>query len=678
MAESVWPTALPVPLLEDCSYSSQPNTIRSQMEAGVAKVRRRFTMTPEDVTFSLYLDRAQIQVLDEFIQDELRDVLAFHWRDFRRPNDGRTAVYRFKSRPKYVPVTPTLWKTTLDLELIAKPAQGRFDLTDELGRVLVLDDGTGIQTGSEGFAAQAAVRVAPAMQGGPVLSGAGTVGAALTVDPGVWTGTPEPVITLQWQVLAAGVWRALAGETAATYTPSDAGTYRCAVTADNLAGRTTVETAALDVTVPTEAPANADAPSISGNTAQGATLTCTPGVWTGLPAPTLAYQWQRYFGTGFIDIPGATAAVYATAHDGDHRCVVTASNGVGSPAVAVSNVLNIGTTQVSPTVQTAPKISGNAFAGSSVYCLPGQWSGTAPIAYRYQWQLQDAETLAWSDIAGATAAVYATPAAGAYRCMVSADNAGGTNSEPSNRMTVSAPGAVQAPALDFPPQVIGAPTVGATLTATRGVWFANPEPTYAWLWQKWDGAAWQTAPGTATAQDYVPSGNGDYRVRVTATNGQGSATGTSPTVTVTGGAVGAGTYTQLRIVIDATQGAPTPMVGTLAFRATVGGANLGGAMSASSEAGAQSTAAMVQDADADTFWQPAIAQGAAPWIAQTLGSASAVGQVVLTFPAVEAQFADAAIRSFRVQGFDGAQWTTLKTITDEAPWAPGETRTYTV
>src|SRR5207302_8470029 len=44
---------------------------------------------------------------------------------------------------------------------------------------------------------------------------------------------------------------------------------------------------------PPVAPANTAAPTVSGVAQQGQTLTANPGTWTGNPAPTFSYQWQR-------------------------------------------------------------------------------------------------------------------------------------------------------------------------------------------------------------------------------------------------------------------------------------------------------------------------------------------------------------------------------------------------
>lgn len=87
------------------------------MDAGPAKVRRRFTAVTEDVTFTLELeDATQAQTLRQFVAAELKDVLPFNWIDFRNP--PTTATYRFKRRPKITPLTAGGWQAVLELELL--------------------------------------------------------------------------------------------------------------------------------------------------------------------------------------------------------------------------------------------------------------------------------------------------------------------------------------------------------------------------------------------------------------------------------------------------------------------------------------------------------------------------------------------------------------------------------
>lgn len=92
-----------------------------------------------------------------------------------------------------------------------------------------------------------------------------------------------------------------------------------------------------------QGPSNTVAPVASGNAAEGQTLSCTTGTWSGDTPITYAYQWQSdSSGDGnFSNISGATSSGYIlTASEvGDKvRCNVTATNSAGN-ATAASNAL---------------------------------------------------------------------------------------------------------------------------------------------------------------------------------------------------------------------------------------------------------------------------------------------------------------------------------------------------
>jgi hypothetical protein len=84
-------------------------------------------------------------------------------------------------------------------------------------------------------------------------------------------------------------------------------------------------------------PVNTIAPVISGNTVASSTLTSTSGTWTGVPTPTLTYQWYR----GITLIAGQVSITYVTQFVDIGQaitCKVTGTNAGGS-AVATSNII---------------------------------------------------------------------------------------------------------------------------------------------------------------------------------------------------------------------------------------------------------------------------------------------------------------------------------------------------
>ena len=122
------------------------------------------------------------------------------------------------------------------------------------------------------------------------------VGESLTCSSGIWSAWPAPTFTYRWiRDRGLGGEAVIESATASTYTvePVDQlHTLACLVTATNSAG--SAEAASSNnIAVRGSKPQNSAPPNITGSPAVGATLTCQPGTWTGLPAPTYAYRWLR-------------------------------------------------------------------------------------------------------------------------------------------------------------------------------------------------------------------------------------------------------------------------------------------------------------------------------------------------------------------------------------------------
>lgn len=197
------------------------------------------------------------------------------------------------------------------------------------------------------------------------------------------------------------------------------------------------------------APANTVAPAISGTPRDGSTLAASTGTWTGTTPISYGYQWQRCDGGGTCTNVGTGAATYTLgpADVGSTvRVVVTATNSVGSAAATSGGVA---VTAAAPVNTAAPTVAGNPQTGSTLSAAPGTWTGTAPIAYAYQWQRCDGGGAACSAIAGATTSSYTLVSADAgatLRVVVTASNAGGNSTATSSATsTITAPGAANGP-----------------------------------------------------------------------------------------------------------------------------------------------------------------------------------------------------------------------------------------
>lgn len=178
----------------------------------------------------------------------------------------------------------------------------------------------------------------------PSVSGSIVEGDVLAANVGVWEGTTPITYTYQWFRYDGATNTDIPGETAATYTTVSADIAKrlgVRVTATNPIGTTSLDSSTVGPITPAGSlPVNTSAPVISGTVALGRPLTATPGVWTGTPTPTLAYQWYR----GSTAISGATGGTYTVqgediAHEVTVR--VTATNTAGSASATSNSLANV-------------------------------------------------------------------------------------------------------------------------------------------------------------------------------------------------------------------------------------------------------------------------------------------------------------------------------------------------
>jgi len=94
MANITWPNLLPTTLLIDgLSKQPQGNVIRTTMDAGPKKARRRYTARTVKFSGKQIFDGAELAVFEQFYQNVLADgVLRFNFTD---PTTLETGEFRF-------------------------------------------------------------------------------------------------------------------------------------------------------------------------------------------------------------------------------------------------------------------------------------------------------------------------------------------------------------------------------------------------------------------------------------------------------------------------------------------------------------------------------------------------------------------------------------------------------
>jgi hypothetical protein len=187
--------------------------------------------------------------------------------------------------------------------------------------------------------------------------------------------------------------------------------------------------------------------------------------------------------------------------------------------------------------------------GSSLQGNKGNWSGTDPITYAYQWLRCNADAEACKAIGGATQTSYTVTKADVgytLRFRVNAKNADGKAQATSNA-TAQIQGKAGAPQATSPPVITGTPTVGQTLNASNGNWNGTKPITYVITWERCNTAVTECTDVGHSGPSYRLV-NGDagnrMRVQVTASNSDGKSSATSvPTTLVqpqSGGGGGGG------------------------------------------------------------------------------------------------------------------------------------------
>lgn len=568
---------------------------------------------------------------------------------------------------------------------------------------------------------------APSFSTQPTISGGTTTGSTLTLDQGTWTGNPVPTAAQQWQKfdVPSGVWGDLVGETALTYVANVDGEYRAKVTLTNSQG-TAVEVTVSIVVGAAVAPALLESPQIGGNAYVGSMLYVIPGTWTDTDSYT--YQWQTQNTSTLVwsNISAATGTSHDTTVVAPHRCLVYGKNTV-STVEGISDTLNVadlptGTTTVTHysssfdtddgwTLPIGTSISGGAlnFDNTTENVTASRSMPTSLPAGTYTVEssilagdsadgaTKGNVTVYLNSLADSTGEVTRTDVLGTFTDTITTASALSTMGIRVTRQDLTMNIKVghiivrgegisvinQAPTLDYAPQLRGIAETGQILYSTHGVWFGNPEMTYAVQWYKYNTStlAWD-AISAATSFTYTPTEPGDYRTTVTVTNSEGVGSANSASITVTGESAGGGTpapapgtYNQYRVVVTETWGAPTVSLAEVQIHAAPGQSPLTpSSVFASTES---MPAANAFDVVHATWWNSSIGD-ATPHIGGVLDTASAIGELHLVYPNIEPEYYEEAPRSFRLEGWDGTQWQPLLVVEGAPRWTPGETRTYTV
>jgi hypothetical protein len=376
----------------------------------------------------------------------------------------------------------------------------------------------------------------------PVISGDAKVGQKLTVSEGGWRVFPPAAFGYLWEsCVKTSCGSAEGPDKAVSYriTPKQLGdTLRAKVTASNTLGEGSA-TSAATAKVVAGPPVNVTPPTIRGEAREGQKLEANEGTWAGSePIEYTNYVWQRCKEGICHPIEGASGAkdnTYTlTSNDvGDTIEVeVSAKNSVGKSSATSPQTGEV--IPVPPSNTQAPAISGVDTDGQTLTASNGVWGGAPPLTYTYQWEECNSEGMGCIRIDDATSASYTLihqDVGKTLRVVVSAENKGGSGSQPSRPTAVVE---AQPPTNTQAPTISGQPRDGETVAASTGSWEGTPPLTYAYQWERCDAQDESCkeiaqATGTSYTIGHLDVG-ATLRVTVTASNAAGhSAASSQPT-----------------------------------------------------------------------------------------------------------------------------------------------------
>lgn len=111
---AVFPSSLPKPSPDGYQETMADNTIRSDMDVGPAKVRKRSTSATTKYRLNYELDNTDVNTLETFFHDTINDGVDTF--DMDDPRSGSTETFRIVGPPDINALTGTWYRVSINME----------------------------------------------------------------------------------------------------------------------------------------------------------------------------------------------------------------------------------------------------------------------------------------------------------------------------------------------------------------------------------------------------------------------------------------------------------------------------------------------------------------------------------------------------------------------------------
>lgn len=122
MTTPIFPALLPAASLSSYGYRPGENLIRTEMENGPAKVRRRFISVPTDVNVTWKFSRAELATFESFFRNTIYD--GSGWFQIKLVNGSGETLCTARFKEPYQAETlsrENVWRITATLEVMNMP-----------------------------------------------------------------------------------------------------------------------------------------------------------------------------------------------------------------------------------------------------------------------------------------------------------------------------------------------------------------------------------------------------------------------------------------------------------------------------------------------------------------------------------------------------------------------------
>jgi hypothetical protein len=141
----LWPSAkLPRPLSDGYGLMASPSTVRTEMDNGTPRMRRRFTRQLTTASLNFKFKREQYGLFDGFWRGTLSDGTAWFVMPLRNGISDDPWTVRGINPPKAQVISPDVWHVSWDVEVDQMP---QLSADDVAGLLLEPDMDISMETG---------------------------------------------------------------------------------------------------------------------------------------------------------------------------------------------------------------------------------------------------------------------------------------------------------------------------------------------------------------------------------------------------------------------------------------------------------------------------------------------------------------------------------------------------